>query len=79
MFITFNENFDKFYAPVCEASIRGGKLILVRGPYVWNKWIVLCDNASTRAWGSMGKDFKSISEVEAKYKGFKGISEIFKD
>lgn len=47
----------------------------------WNErlgwWEVMSDNAAVRAYRSLGvKIFRSLNEVEAKYKTFRGISAL---
>lgn len=40
-------------------------------------WYVMANNPSTRAWKSSGiKFFHTLQDVEAKYKGFRGISNL---
>ena len=38
-------------------------------------WVMFTDNASTRAWCSLGaKYFDSLAQVEAHYKSWRGIA-----
>jgi len=39
-------------------------------------WLVSADNAAARAWRSIGKVFWNLSDIEAHYKTFRGLSAL---
>lgn len=53
---------------------KGTELTLVKMEAGY--WLVIANNAATRAYRSIGKTFWSLSEIEAKYKTFRGLSAL---
>lgn len=57
---------------------RGNKMTLTQE--IWGGsllWIMRVDNASVRAWRSLGeKHFNNLAEVEKKYKSWRGIAAL---
>ena len=59
-----------------EMAIRGARMTLVRRPSVCGEWEMTTINAAALAWNRivMPKHFRTLAEVEAKYKSWRGIS-----
>ncbi|MGO4801161.1 hypothetical protein ACEN2T_17925 [Pseudomonas sp. W22_MBD1_FP4] len=55
---------------------RGSRMVLEQ---IHSGWRMKTRNAATRVWGLGGeswKEFRSLAEVEAKYKSWKGIAAL---
>lgn len=61
-----------------EMSIRGAHMTLTYRPSVCGNWEMTTINAAALAWNRivMPKNFKTLAEVEAKYKSWRGISKM---
>jgi len=62
-----------------ELHHRGNRMLLMRKADHWEMWT---DNASTRAWNGglpSVKVFRSLVEVEEKYKAWKGVSQLVEE
>lgn len=61
-----------------EMTIRGAHMTLVRRSSVCGEWEMTTVNAAAEAWNRiiMPKHFRSLAEVEAKYKSWRGVSKL---
>ncbi len=61
-----------------EMTIRGARMTLVRRSSIFGEWEMTTVNAAAQAWSRiiMPKHFRSLAEIEAKYKSWRGISQL---
>ena len=63
-----------------ELAIRGAHMTLRHNPSLSGEWEMTTINAAAKAWSRgrciMPKYFRSLDEVEARYKSWRGISNL---